>query len=275
MEPQLSQTTPPAPGARRKTPRGSHKTPSPKRTMAKGPQDTPLRSSRTATEEYRASELDGARRIVCEDIGYVIRLPIDYLWTHCTLIYNLDDVKAHLAEQDWILFQDSISHLAAKDNFNRRQGLPEHAAFKPLADIFNQILTYPQAVAMGKDVRTMVNAGSASHKPRKISTNRPDAFLLVNSSLTAGARGPDAPYQVHWRDLTCLFEYEFGDGDEIDVRSSIHLPTMSDDVQNEDKLIWSLHHELRSDARRAFSFGVTGRNQTPCMARVPHRPIQL
>ena len=103
----------------------------------------------------------------------------------------------------------------------------------------------------------MINAGSASLKPGKISTNRPDAFLLMNSSLTAGAQGPDTPYQVYWRDLTCPFEYEFGDGDEIDVRSSIHLPTMSDDVQNEDKLIWSLHHELRSDARRAFSFGVT------------------
>ena len=28
-------------------------------------------------------------------------------------------------------------------------------------------------------------------------------------------------------------------------------------MQNQDKLIWSLHHGLRSDPRRAFSFGVT------------------
>ena len=164
MEPQLSQTTPPAPETRRTTLRVSHETSSPKRTITKGPQDTPLHSSRTATEEYRASKFDGARRIVCEDIGYVIRLPIDYLWAHCTLIYNLDDIKAHLTKQDRLRDGKWNPEKVSKDNFNRRQDLPEHAAFKPLADIFNQILTYPQAVAMGKDVRTMVNAGSDSPK---------------------------------------------------------------------------------------------------------------
>lgn len=39
---------------------------------------------------------------------------------------------------------------------------------------------------------------------------------------------------------------------------SISSPTTSDRVpQNQNKLLRSLHHELRSDPRRAFSFGVT------------------
>ena len=107
----------------------------------------------------------------------------------------------------------------------------------------------------------MVHAGSATPKSDRISTNRPDAFLLMKSSPMNGsseASAVDVRYPVRWRDLTCPFEFEFGNGDGKDVRArNIHLSTMPDDLQNWDKLIWSLHHQLRSDPRRAFSFGVT------------------
>ena len=262
MEHHPSPTTPLPYDAQRTTSRETRKTPSPKKTTIKVP-DTPLRSSRTATEEYRASGLDDARRIVREDIGYVIRLPIDYLWTHCTLAHSLDDVRAHLTERDWLREGKWNPEKVTKENLDSQRDLLEHAAFKPLADIFNEVLAYPSTVATEKDVRTMVHAGSAIPKSDRISTNQPDAFLLMSSSNANSSRAAsvtDAPYPVRWRDLTCPFEYKFGDGNKIDVRPRVHVhspTTPNDGPQNRDKLIWSLHHELRSDARRAFSFGVT------------------
>ena len=260
MGPQLSPTTLPPRETQRATSVERRKTPSSKKTAVKEP-DTPLRSSRTATEEYRAGGLGSARRIVREDIGHVIRLPIDYLWAHCTLVHSLDDIRTHFSEQDWLRDGKWYPEMVSKDNLDGQRDLLEYAAFKPLADIFNQILAYSPTVAMEKGVRTMIHAGSTSPKSDRISTNRPDAFLLMSSGVASSlgdAPAAGTPYPVHWRDLTCPFEYKFGDGDKIDVRPSIYSPIISDDgLQNQDKLIWSLHHELRSDARRAFSFGVT------------------
>ena len=107
----------------------------------------------------------------------------------------------------------------------------------------------------------MAYAGSTGPKPDRIGTNPPDAFHLISSSLansSSETSAADARYPVHWRDFTCSFEYNFGDGDKMNVRAGIHSSMVSDgDLQNQDELIWSLHHQLRSDPRRAFSFGVT------------------
>ena len=152
------------------------------------------------------------------------------------------------------------SSKVSKDNLSGQRDLTERAAFKPLADIFNEILTCPQTTATRNSVRTMDHAGSTSPKSDRISTNCPDAFLLMNSSLANSSSetpAADMRYSMDWRDLACPLEYKFGNGDKMDVRTSnIHLSTISDDdLQNQDKLVWSLHHQLRSDLLRAFSFG--------------------
>ena len=183
------------------------------------------------------------------------------MWTHCALVRGLDDIRAYLTELGWLRDGKWNPEKVSKERLDGQRDLLEHVAFEPLADIFNQILVYPPTVAMEKDVRTMIHTGSTGPKSDRISTNRPDAFLPTNSGIASSlgdAPAVGASYPVHWRDLTSPFEYEFGDGDKKDVRPSIYSPTISDDgMQNQDKLIWSLHHELRSDARRAFSFGVT------------------
>lgn len=70
----------------------------------------------------------------------------------------------------------------------------------------------------------MVHAGRTASKSDRISKHRPDAFLLMNSSLGSGpqdAPGTEIPDTIHWRDITCPFEYKFGDGDKKDVGLSI------------------------------------------------------
>lgn len=39
----------------------------------------------------------------------------------------------------------------------------------------------------------------------------------------------DAQYPVHWRGLTCVFEYELRGGDKKDVRAGTHSLTISND----------------------------------------------
>ena len=114
-----------------------------------------------------------------------------------------------------------------------QRDLLKPAAFKPLADVFNEILAYPQTTTTTKNsVRTTVHAGS-SPKSERISTNCPDTFLLMNSNLAKNSSetpAADVRYPVHWRDLTCPFEYKFGNGGEMDVRAgNIHPSTISDD----------------------------------------------
>lgn len=231
MESRPSPATPPPHEAQQATSCESHKTPSPKKNTING-SDTPLRSRRTTTEEYRASGLDDARRIVRQDIGHVICLPIDHLWTHCPTGHTLDGVKAHLAGRGWLVGGKWNPEKVSRENVDGRRGLPEHTAFKPLSDIFNEILAYPPTAGMKNDVQTMVHAGSTTPKSDRISTNRPDAFLLMSSGLTSSSSdtsAADTSRPVHWRDLTCPFEYKLGDGKMIDVcpRISQHLPTMS------------------------------------------------
>lgn len=70
----------------------------------------------------------------------------------------------------------------------------------------------------------MVHAGRTAPKSDRISKHRPDAFLLMNSSLESNpqdAPGAKIPDTVYWRDITCPFEYKFGDGDKEDVGPSI------------------------------------------------------
>ena len=109
----------------------------------------------------------------------------------------------------------------------------------------------------------MAYAGSTGPKPNRISTNRPDVFLLMGSNITnssSEASVAGAQYLGHWRDLICLFEYNFEDGDKVNARAVIYssMATVSgDDPQNRVKLIWSLGYQLHSDPRRAFSSGIT------------------
>ena len=55
----------------------------------------------------------------------------------------------------------------------------EQEAYEPLTEIFNIILSCNPS---NSNVIGMVNAGSHSLKSDRISTNRPDAYLVLQSS---------------------------------------------------------------------------------------------
>ena len=161
--------------------------------------------------------------MVREDIDHVVLLPLEVLWK-IPLAYDVDRIRHRLIEQGWLPDGRWNPQRISKADLDSRSGLPEWNAFRPLADLFNEILTYPPAAMARKDVRCMVHAGWTAPKSDRISKHRPDAFLLMNSSLgghPSDASGIKIPDTIHWRDITCPFEYKFGDGDKKDVGPSI------------------------------------------------------
>ena len=196
--------------------------PSPRETTTDAP-DTLLRGRKLANSGYRTSGLDAARKMVREDIDHFVTLPLNVLWS-IPLACELGDIQQHLIRQGWLSDGRWNSRKISKENINSCLSLSEREAFQPLADIFNEILTCSQAAMIRKDVQRMVHAGKIAPRSDRISKHRPDAFLLMKSSLESNPReapGARMPDTVHWRDITCPFEYKFGDGNEEDVGLSI------------------------------------------------------
>jgi len=216
-------TTPsPPPEGQLPIPGTTPTTPPPRETTTNAP-DTLLRERKLANSGYRTSGLDAARKMVRKDIGHFVTLPLKVLWS-TPLACELGDIQQHLIRQGWLSDGRWNSRKISKENLNSRSGLSEWDAFQPLADIFNEILTCSQAATIRKDVHRMVHAGQIAPKSDRISKHRPDAFLLMKSSLKSNpqeAPGAKTPDTVHWRDITCPFEYKFGDGDEEDVGLNI------------------------------------------------------
>ena len=132
------------------------------------------------------------------------------------------------------------------------------------------VICFPSTTYGRTALQYVARAGSTGPKSNRIDANHSAAFLLINYSLAnnpSETSAADARYSVHRRVSTCPFECNFASGDKADVRTSIHSSTVSnDDLQNQDKLTWSPHHQLLSDPRQAFSFGrrdVTGKYSIP------------
>jgi len=215
-------TTPPPPESQLPTSSTGPITPPPKDITTNAPDSLP-REGKLANSGYRTSGLDAARRMVREDIDHVVLLPLEVLWK-IPLAYDVDRIRQHITKQGWLLDDRWNPQRISRTNLDSRSGLLEWDAFRPLADLFNEILTYPPAATVRKDVRCMVHAGWAAPKSDRISKHRPDAFLLMNSSLEVNpsdASEIKIPDTIHWRDITCPFEYKFGDGDKKDVGLSV------------------------------------------------------
>lgn len=178
--------------------------------------DTAIAAHRTATEDYRGASLSDARKIVREDIGRVVIAPDSYLWNLYPVPHEFKAIRQHLTEEGWLTSDDKWNpeRVSGEHLKQRRKGFTEQEAFEPLAKVFNTILLYKPS---SSNVLGMVNAGSHSLKSDRISTNRPDAYLVLRPpQVKPSAKGTKIPKRQLWRDIACPFEYKFGDGDKND-----------------------------------------------------------
>ena len=110
------------------------------------------------------------------------------------------------------------------------------------------------------------NPDRVPHSTRK-NTSRPDGYF-VRSNATASAPGTAQSKfsQSSWDDICVSAKYKKKDGlaGAEDVSLPIHVDAISltSNLQNIRKVFWSMHHILRSDPCRRFTFGFTFENRT-------------
>lgn len=177
--------------------------------------DTAIAAHRTTTEDYRGASLSDARKIVRKDIGRVVIPPDSYLWDLYPVPDEFVAIRQHLGEKGWLTRDHKWNPGRIRREYfeQRRKGFMEQEAFAPLTEIFNAVLSYNPSKS---SVLGMVNAGLHSLKSDRISTNRPDAYLVLRSSQ-ASTKANKIPKRQLWRDVVCPFEYKFGDGNKNDV----------------------------------------------------------
>ena len=152
--------------------------------------------------------------MVHDQVPYTICLSTDYLWDSCSPNKDVvTEVKQYLVEKLWLTKDGKWDKFGgAKTNeklfATRRIGSSKDKTFRFFSRLFNTVLECLRQSERGTPVEEMVHA---VYVEPKSTSNRPDAFLrmVTETPLTHG--------KLRWRDLTCPFEYKFGDGNAVDV----------------------------------------------------------
>lgn len=107
--------------------------------------------------------------------------PDSYLWDLYPVPHTFGATRRHLTEKGWLTSDHKWNPQRIPREYfeRRRKGFMEQEAYEPLTEIFNIILSCNPS---NSNVIGMVNAGSHSLKSDRISTNRPDAYLVLQSS---------------------------------------------------------------------------------------------
>jgi hypothetical protein len=189
-------------------------------TQQVGP-DTRVHEHRTASRFFRTADLQQARSVLAEEVSHLTCLPLDHLWKSYPLD-NIDipNVNRHLVQESLLSNKGEWHDTIRKEQFAvRLGGAREAKLFEVFSRIFNEVrssLKDSDKPTPGR-VERMVHAGSVEPQSDRTGSHRPDAFLLVCPETKSTGR------RFQWRDLTCPFEYKFGNGDALDV--SQHEPT--------------------------------------------------
>ena len=207
--------------------------------------------------------LSQARYILRKEEYYLILLSPDDLWRS----YSLEDdiltgVKRYLIETRWLSEQGKWDSICGEEIDKNQftgvlgEGGSEVKSFAFFSHLFNTVLEYLRQNGHVTPVQRMVYTGSVGSESTAAATHQPDAFLQLNTGASP------TPGKFKWRDLVCPFEYKFGDGDPLDVNQlnlvTFHFPgSRPHPFQNDTSALRCLHHTMRSDPRRMFSFGAT------------------
>ena len=167
--------------------------------------DTGIHESSLSTGTFRGATLAQGREILNEHVPYLICLPMDRLWNAYSLNNStLMDVKTHLVDRRWLSGTGQWGSFDGeeieKERFETRGKGKELKTFMFFSHLFNAVLEFLQG-EHGTTVETMVHAGAIQLKSTRATKHRPDAFLQIAASE-----------KNRWMNLTCPFEYKFGDG---------------------------------------------------------------
>ncbi|KAI5994284.1 hypothetical protein F5J12DRAFT_962663 [Pisolithus orientalis] len=215
--------------------------------------DTLTRPKQTSLAGYRSGNLALSRTAVLNDLGAIPQVSLDYFKSaalpplHAEI--GIAEIKTSL-EASQVLSRDSGWTAFKKEP--KVSGVSEEQAFGPLSAVFEAIVSEAGRVAHTSARLEFVSRPAHSPRSDRSNSTRPDAYLLLVEKKSVGvqeAKKNEAEGSDHdsWDDIAVSFEFKKGDG-------------TAEREDDDKKVIWSLHHIMRSDPCRRATFGVTIEN---------------
>ncbi|KAF9802212.1 hypothetical protein IEO21_09942 [Rhodonia placenta] len=185
--------------------------------------------------------LDAARRAVMKDLGTTApEVDADFFQTYLLprlpVGVDINQVvnklhEKHIEGNRWMAFRKDPKNADGSEN----------VCFKSLETVAAAIAEVASTMTGKKQLLEFVqNPNDAPESSTRTSKSRPDGFFIRNS-------GPEGKFR--WMDIALSAEY----------KKVENAKTKDDDVR---KVIWSMHHCMREDARRRFTYGLTIENRT-------------
>ncbi|KAH7917384.1 hypothetical protein BV22DRAFT_1135454 [Leucogyrophana mollusca] len=197
--------------------------------------DTVPRPRHTSGAAYRTGDLILGKTAVLKDLGSIPIVSLDYfqeaVLPPLPLQITTSSIKTSLIDQNkltregkWAAFQND-----PKDDSRR-----EEHAFGPLASAFNSVIEEALKLVNSPSTLKFVQNPSTAPKSQRTNTSRPDAYLLMINKKSFEQHADVLNPRDSWDDIVVSFEYKKNDGKD-------------DRIDNEQKLIWSLHHIMHQE----------------------------
>ncbi|KAF9239066.1 hypothetical protein BU15DRAFT_47133 [Melanogaster broomeanus] len=208
--------------------------------------DTVPRPRHTSAQLYRTGDLTYGRQAVLRDLQHIGRVPFSYfqkaLLPPLPSGVDIKHIKSSLARSKkltrsgrWATFSVDPSVATEK----------EEDVFKGLRDVFNDIVYVARTFTDRPTTLELVNNPSVAPQSTRPNSSRPDAYLLMVEKKSVSPRLSEDPEKDCWDDIAVSFEFK---------------KAASESAQK-DKIIWNLHHVMRTDPCRRATFGITIENR--------------
>ncbi|EED77915.1 predicted protein [Postia placenta Mad-698-R] len=206
--------------------------------------ETPVRVKAVQSASYMEGNLDAARKAVMKDLGTTApEVGADffrtYLLPRLPTGVDINQVvnklhEKHIKGNRWVAFLKDPKDADGSEN----------VCFKSLETVAAAIAEVASTMTGKKQLLKFVqNPNDAPESSTRTSKSRPDGFFIRNS-------GPEGKFR--WMDIALSAEY----------KKVENAKTKDDLWQDVRKVIWSMHHCMREDARRRFTYGLTIENRT-------------
>ncbi|KAF9241208.1 hypothetical protein BU15DRAFT_45238 [Melanogaster broomeanus] len=214
-------------------------------TVATAP-DTIPRPRQTSAHPYRTGDLTYGRDAVLRDLQSIYTVDHSYfkkaILPPLSEAIKIESIKSSLTASKKVT---PAGRWAAFDVDPKVDGNNEDTVFGRLISVFQDIVNEARISIQCDPTLEMLNKPSVAPQSPRTNSSRPDAYLrMVNKksvSLSSDTK------KDSWDDIAVSFEFKKGASE-------------ADRIDNERKIIWNMHHIMRSDPCRRATFGITIEN---------------
>ncbi|KAI5993502.1 hypothetical protein EDD15DRAFT_2529998 [Pisolithus albus] len=184
-------------------------------------------------------------KALLRDLGEIPSVSLDYFESHALppLPQGVDVTKIQESLRDAAVWSKDLQRWAVFTTNPKKSRKSEHDAFKPLSQVFNAVVREARKT-IGDRKATLMYASRRTKSPASERSNstRPDAYLLLREKKSIDDKTDTS--NDSWNDIAVSFEFKKGTGEE-------------DCEEDDEKVMRSLHHIMRSDPCRRSTLGVT------------------